>query len=52
MPIEYLGEVEGTKVKLEDVCGFAEAQIVTPDNLDVPLLPFKVNNETLHPVGS
>lgn len=52
MPIEYLGEVEGTKVKLEDIFGFAEAQIVTPDNLDVPLLPFKVNNETLHPVGS
>jgi len=52
MPIEYLGEIDGTKVKLEDVFGFVEAKIVTPDNLVVPLLPFKVNNETLHPMGS
>jgi hypothetical protein len=52
MPIEYLGESEGTKVKLEDVFGFVEAKIVTPDNCEVPLLPFKIENETLHPLGS
>ena len=31
--------------------GFAEAKITTPDNIPIPLLPFKVENETLHPLG-
>jgi len=52
MPIEFLGEIEGTNVNLEDVFGFAEAKITAPDNIETPLLPFKVFNETLHPLGS
>lgn len=52
MPIEFLGEIEGTNVKLEDVFGFAEAKITAPENLDIPLLPFKMENETIHPIGS
>lgn len=52
MPIEFLGEIEGHNVKLENVFGFAEAKITSPENLTIPLLPFKVDNETLHPLGS
>jgi hypothetical protein len=52
MPIEFLGVSDGLNIKLENVFGFAEAKITTPDNLTIPLLPFKVDNETLHPLGS
>lgn len=52
MPLQYLGESEGDTVKLEDIFGFAEARITTPDDITIPLLPFKVENETLHPLGS
>jgi DNA polymerase type B, organellar and viral len=52
MPMEYLGEIEGINIKLEDVFGFAEAKITSPDNLNIPLLPYKYENETLHPIGS
>jgi len=52
MPIEFLSESEGTNVRLEDVFGFAEARIIAPDNIEIPLLPFKIFNETLHPLGS
>lgn len=52
MPIEFLGESEGVNVKLENIFGFAEAKITTPNDLTIPLLPFKVFNETLHPLGS
>lgn len=52
MPLEFLGESIGDSVKLENIFGFAEARITTPDNLTIPLLPFKVDNETLHPLGS
>jgi len=52
MPIEFLGESHGKDVKLKDVFGFAEAKITAPNNLDIPLLPFKIFNETLHPLGS
>jgi len=52
MPIEFLGETEGNTVNLENIFGFAEARITTPNNLEIPLLPFKLFNETLHPLGS
>jgi len=52
MPIEFLEEIDGIDVKLEDVFGFAEAKITTPENLFIPLLPYKLENETLHPLGS
>lgn len=52
MPLEFLGESIGGNVKLEDSFGFVEARITTPDDLTIPLLPFKVENETLHPLGS
>ncbi len=52
MPIDFLGEIEGTDVNLENIFGFAEAKITAPENIDIPLLPFKIANETLHPLGS
>ena len=52
MPIEFLGESEGTNVKLKDIFGFAEVEITVPDNINIPLCPFKDDNETIHPVGS
>lgn len=52
MPTDFLGETIGTDVKLENVFGFAEAKITPPDNLEIPLLPFKIANETIHPLGS
>jgi len=52
MPLEFLGENEGIDVRLEDVFGFVEARITTSDDLAIPLLPFKVENETLPPLGS
>jgi DNA polymerase type B, organellar and viral len=52
MPIEFLGESDGTKVKLENIFGFAEARITTPKDIENPLLPLKIDNETLHPLGS
>jgi hypothetical protein len=52
MPIEFLGESEGINVRLEDIFGFAEVKITTPNDLTIPLLPFKIFNETLHPLGS
>ena len=52
MPMEYLGESLGSDVSLENVFGFAEAKITAPDNIEIPLLPFKIYNETLHPLGS
>jgi DNA polymerase type B, organellar and viral len=52
MPMEFLGEIDGTKLELQDIFGFAEARITTPNNLDVPLLPLKIENETIHPLGS
>jgi hypothetical protein len=52
MPLEFLGESNGNEVKLEDIFGFAEVRITTPEDILIPLLPFKVDNETLHPLGS
>jgi hypothetical protein len=52
MPIDFLREIEGTSVTLKDVFGFAEARITSPNNLEIPLLPFKVDHETIHPIGS
>jgi hypothetical protein len=52
MPIEFLGESEGTNVRLEDFFGFAEAKITAPKDIAIPLLPFKLENETIHPLGS
>jgi DNA polymerase type B, organellar and viral len=52
MPLEFLGESLGSSVKLEDIFGFVEAKITTPENLTIPLLPHKIDNETLHPLGS
>lgn len=52
MPMEFLGESLGNEVKLENLFGFAEAKITAPDNLEIPLLPFKIFNETLHPLGN
>lgn len=52
MPIEFLSESDGTKVKLENVFGFAEARITTPNQMEIPLLPLKHENETIHPLGS
>jgi hypothetical protein len=52
MPLEFLGESEGSNIRLEDVFGFAEARITTPDNIEIPLLPVKLYNETFHPLGS
>jgi len=52
MPLEFLGENNGENVQLEDVFGFVEARITTPDDIPIPLLPFKVENETIHPIGS
>ena len=52
MPLEFLGESIGNNVKLENIFGFAEVKVTTPENMDIPILPFKVDNETLHPLGS
>jgi DNA polymerase type B, organellar and viral len=52
MPLKFLGEIEGDNVRLENVFGFAEARISTPHDMEIPLLPLKVENETLHPLGS
>jgi len=52
MPIEFLSETVGIGIKLDDIFGFAEAKITAPENMEIPLLPFKVFNETLHPLGS
>ena len=52
MPIEYLGETDGTNIKLEDIFGFVEARITTPNNIEIQLLPYKIDNETIHPIGS
>jgi hypothetical protein len=52
MPIKFLSVKQGFDCKLEDVFGFVEARIVAPDNLTIPLLPYKLNNETIHPLGS
>ena len=52
MPIEFLGESDGTTIKLEDTFGFIEARFTAPDNIEIPLLPCKIDNETLHPIGS
>ena len=52
MPIEFIEELDGSKVKLDNVFGFVEARIITLDNIEIPLLPFKIFNETIHPLGS
>jgi DNA polymerase family B len=52
MPIEFLGESDGFSVKLEDIFGFVEARITAPSDLLIPLLPFKLDNQTVHPLGS
>jgi DNA polymerase type B, organellar and viral len=52
MPIKFLGITSGQNVKLQDTFGFAEARITTPENVEIPLLPMKVDNETIHPIGS
>jgi hypothetical protein len=52
MPIKFLGITNGSEVKLEDVFGFAEVRITTPNDIDIPILPHKIDNETLHPLGS
>jgi hypothetical protein len=54
MPIKFLSITNcfGYKVKLKDVFGFAEAKITTPKDLEIPLLPLKVDNQTIHPLGT
>jgi hypothetical protein len=44
--------MEGNNVNLNEIFGFAEAKITAPDNLSTPLLPSKIDNETLHPLGT
>ena len=50
MPVTFLGETNNGN--LNDIFGFIEAKITTPKDLKYPLLPYKVNGETLHPLGS
>ena len=54
MPLEYLGEFEGFNINLNDpdTFGFIEAKIIVPNNILIPLLPFKYRGMTIHPVGS
>jgi DNA polymerase type B, organellar and viral len=54
MPIKFLSITNcfDYKVKLNDVFGFAEAKITTPKDLEIPLLPLKVDNQTIHPLGT
>lgn len=52
MPLEFLGCSNSDSTRLEDVFGFAEVRITTPKDIPIPLLPHKIDNETLHPLGS
>lgn len=54
MPLEFLGEFEGYNLDLNDpeTFGFIEAKIVSPKDIEIPLLPLKYKGMTIHPNGS
>jgi hypothetical protein len=37
MPNKFVGLREGTYLKLENVFGYVEAKMTTPENLEIPL---------------
>ena len=53
MPCEYIETVDDcTNIKLEDIFGYCKAKIITPNNLMYPLLPHKIDGDTVHPIGT
>lgn len=53
MPCEYIETVDDcTNIKLEDIFGYCKAKITTPNNLMYPLLPHKIDGDTVHPIGT
>lgn len=52
MPLKYEGVYEDLNIKLDDCFGFIEAVITSPDNIKIPLLPFKHNGKIIHPIGT
>lgn len=55
MPLIFLGEFNGDEFKIEDIFGFVECIIETPDNINngeqIPLLIAKINGKICHPIG-
>ena len=55
MPLEFIRILEGEQlqnVKLEDIFGFFKVRVTAPTNILIPLLPYKHNDMTIHPVGT
>lgn len=52
MPLTYIGVHEGIDIELENCFGFIEAIITAPDDIKIPLLPYKHNGKIIHPIGT
>lgn len=54
MPHELLnnGLIDLSNRKLESFFGFCEAQIICPNNMLKPVLPYHFEGKTIYPVGN
>ena len=51
MPLKFIRYIEGSEIDLNNFFGFCEVKVKAPDNIKIPLLPFKLEGKTLHPLG-
>ena len=52
MPVEYVASYDTINWDINSMFGFFEAIITTPKNINIPLLPFKQDNQTIHRRGT
>ena len=51
MPLKFIGQFKETDLKWDKIFGFVECIVKSPKNIDIPLLPVKTEDSTIHPVG-
>lgn len=52
MPLNYLGEIDGSIIELKDCFGFVEAIVTCPKDIETPLLLHNHNGKNIHPTGT
>ena len=52
MPLDYLGDFDSYERDLKDFFGFVECIVSSPKDIEIPLLPYRHEGLTIHPVGT
>ena len=52
MPLDYIGEFEGSSITLDECFGFVEVIVKSPKDIETPLLLQYVDGKIIHPTGT